>query len=400
MKQKYVKRQIESVVKSYSAQFPVVVVTGPRQAGKTTMLKHLSAGKCSYSSFDDLTTRKMAEDDPVFFIKNLVKPAIIDEIQYVPEILPQVKIEADADPDKKGVFFLTGSQQFSLMKGVSESLAGRAGIINMLQFSAVEAAKLYSDNPLEEFMFFCGRGAYPRPALDRSVVPSDWYESYVNLYVEKDVRSLYNIGSVSDFGSFVKVLASRAGQILNLSGIAAPLGVSVNTIKSWISVLETGGIIILLRPWHANTGKRLLKSPKVYFTDTGLLCHLNGLDSGERVKKSPMFGQIFENFCIMEVMKDRINRGIRPGIYYYRDGNGLEVDLLLETQDGLIFAEFKASAGIRSDMTSGLRKLKRIMAKNPPASTYLVSFNDKKMPFTDGVTAAPLKQMLRAIPAK
>ncbi len=400
MKKIYVKRQIENVVESYSRQFPVVVVTGPRQSGKTTMLKHMYEGKCSYSSFDDLTTRKIAEDDPVFFIKNLKQPAIIDEIQYVPEILSQVKIEADEDPDKKGRFFLTGSQQFSLMKGVSESLAGRAGVISMLQFSSHETAQLYNHNPIDEFLFFCERGAYPRPALDKSVIPADWYESYINLYVEKDVKSLYNIGSVSDFRTFVKILASRAGQILNLSGIAAPLGVSVNTIKSWMSVLEAGGIIMLLRPWHVNAGKRLVKSPKVYFTDTGLLCSLNGLDTPARVKRSPMFGQIFENYCVMEVMKDRINRGIRPSMYYYRDGNGLEVDLLLETHEGVIFMEFKASAGIKPDMAAGLKKLREIYAKNPPVNMYLVSFNDKKTAIAEGVTALSVRMMIKALPEK
>jgi predicted AAA+ superfamily ATPase len=306
--------------------FPVICITGPRQSGKTTLAKAFFSGK-PYLSLEDPDIARLAREDPRGLLDTYREGLILDEAQAVPEIFAYLKTAVDADP-RPGKYVVTGSRQFGLLAGVTESLAGRAAFLTLLPFSATELSavgKLPGD-PFEAMV----EGFYP-PLHDREVSPYDWYTNYIASYVERDVRSILAVKDLGQFQTFVKMCASRIGQILNHSALAHDCGVTHNTARAWLSVLEASGIIHLLRPYYRNFGKRLVKSPKLYFVDTGLAARLLGIKSAEELFVHPYRGNLFESFVVGEILKNRYSSGLDPDIHFWRDSAGTEVDIVHES---------------------------------------------------------------------
>ncbi|OGS45288.1 MAG: hypothetical protein A2539_08680 [Elusimicrobia bacterium RIFOXYD2_FULL_34_15] len=396
MKTTYIKREIEERVKKYAGMFPVVAVTGARQTGKTTMLKK-TFDSYAYYNFDDTGLRGIADKDPELFISRMPNKCIIDEIQYVPQLLSHIKMKADEDPDMKGRFILTGSQQFLMMKGLSETLVGRVGILNVFPLSLDEIASYKGINTSKKmFVHSCLRGTYPRPIVDKSLDIKEWYINYLSTYIERDAKSLYNIGNIRDFDVFVRILASRAGQMLNMSALSADIGVAVNTIKSWISILQASGIIYLLYPYHTNIRTQLIKSPKVYFVDTGFVCQINRITDEDTIFSGNATGMLYENYCIMEAMKRMRNAGMTEEIYYFRNSKGLEVDLLIEKKGKLVPVEIKASIKPDISAAQSIEKLNKFLV-GKLSSGYVLNLGDKEMPLTKNVSTTGIFNFIKSI---
>jgi uncharacterized protein len=372
----YIKRTIEHEIKEMCGTFAVVALTGPRQAGKSTTLKRIFKDKYRYISLDDPEIRAQAVKDPMSFIDQLEDFWIIDEAQYSPDLFSAVKMRVDSDPSIKGRFILSGSQQFLLMKSITESLAGRVGMLSMYPLSMDEMHKTGPDMSGEKcFYTACSRSTYPEPFVNHKIRMSRWFESYIRTYVQRDIRSLYNIGKLGEFEAFIKMLAAQAGQVLNLSRHSNRLGVSVNTVKSWLSILRASGIIYILNPYYRNILKQLTKNPKVFFVDTGLLCSLTGIETKEQLKNSPLYGSIFENYCIIETIKFFSNRynGRRKDFYFLRDQDRLEIDLIIESNNKLYPIEIKASAKNASKAAADIEKLVSGYKKLPFDRGYVLS---------------------------
>jgi len=361
-------RVAEETLCRYARGFPVICITGPRQSGKTTLAK-LTFPKKQYFSLEDPDTLLLARSDPRGFLDQLsgAEGLILDEAQYLPEIFKYVKAMVDNDP-KPGRYIITGSQQFSLMEKITESLAGRASFLTLLPFSLAELASapelssvpeagspLYAENPWELMI----KGFYP-PLYDRDLSPQDFYAAYIASYVERDLRQLVNVKDLSTFQNFIKFCAARTGGVLNLNSLASDCGITHNTAKAWISVLSISGIIYLLRPYHKNFGKRLIKSPKLYFTDSGLACRLLGIQTAEQLFLSPLRGGLFEGFIISELIKNRLNRGENPELWFWRDNNGMEIDCLLGGTEKLVALEIKSGKTFNDEMTGGLERWPKI----------------------------------------
>ncbi|MBC8549623.1 MAG: ATP-binding protein [Candidatus Brocadiales bacterium] len=344
---KYFPRLITSKLKTAVKHFPALIVTGPRRAGKTTLLR-----KCfphaSYHLIEDPDIIARLRSDPRSYIDTIKLPAILDEIQNVPELLNYIRTRVDQSPHKNGQWLLTGSQEAPLMQGVSESMAGRAAIFQLLPFSQEETSKV---------SIF--RGGFPEP-LAKSNVADMWFRSYIQTYLERDVRAISSIRDLAMFRRFLSILSSRAGQILNRTDLAAPLGVSVPTISEWLSILEITSQIILVPPYYENFGKRMIKSSKVYFVDSGMLCHLLGIESEKMLFNSPFFGPVFEGFIASEILKMQYNSGKRRELYFFRDQQGLEVDFLVPTGNKkLNLLECKASRTITPQMAYPMKRLEK-----------------------------------------
>lgn len=358
----YYTRDLEKRLAVALRQFPVVLVTGPRQSGKSTLLRHCLP-EAKHERLDDPLTRTRAAQDPELFLDGAGpgRTLVIDEIQYAPQLLDRIKLRVDADRRRKARFALTGSAPLALMQGVTESLAGRVGILELPPFSWREtrrakwpdaiAAPVSDPMLLEQVL----TGFYPEflvtPDLDRAL----WFGSYLNTYLERDVRHLRQIGDLGRFQQFLALLATRAGNLINLSDLARTCGVSQPTAKDWISVLEATFVVRLLRPFHGNRGKRLVKTPKLYFMDTGLLCHLLGIDTPERLLKSAERGHVFENMMVADAVKQLAAIGARRELSFYRTAAGVEVDLLMEGPDGVDAFEFKFSKTPASRWAAPLR---------------------------------------------
>ena len=379
---KYLPRIIERELKKIHSQFPVTLLTGPRQTGKSTLLRHLFPG-FQYITFDDSSLRLSARNDPSGFVESLQLPVIIDEVQYAPEILPFIKFHVDKNR-RNGTFIFTGSQVFNLMAGITESLAGRACLFELLPFSFSELGK----NPKtisacsEQIM----RGFYPVPNTEKTDIRA-FYGAYLSLYIERDVRQIMNIKDISTFELFLQMLAVRAGNLLNVSSLAQDCGISQSTCKNWLSILENSRIIYLLRPWFRNFGKRLIKSPKIYFSDTGLLAHLLKIPNAKSLSDSHAMGMIFENMVVIEFLKRKLNKRLSSDLFFYRDSNGVEVDLLLDDGFSLSLYEIKASRTLRSDMSRSLMLLDSPVFKK--AKKHIVSFHENRVPLGKGITALP-----------
>ncbi|MGD1080765.1 MAG: ATP-binding protein [Candidatus Sulfotelmatobacter sp.] len=348
---RYIPRQLALVLLDAVRHFPAVVVTGPRRAGKTTLLRKLFPN-ARYVLLEDPDIQGRVRSDPRAFLDELRPPVVFDEIQNAPELLGYVRTLIDARPRRMGQWLFTGSQEAPLMRGISESMAGRAAILQLLPFSLTETAKV---NLLH--------GGFPE-VLARPKARSLWFAAYLQTYLERDVRAITNVRDLATFRRFLAVLASRHGQVLNKTDLAAPLGVSVPTIGEWLSILEVTGQIILVPPYFENLGKRLIKSPKMYWGDSGLACYLLGVNSSAEFERSPFLGALFEGFVAAEILKSQANQGMRKELYYFRDQQGLEVDFLVpRPSSSLWLIEAKAGKTVRPSMANPLLALRRALLK-------------------------------------
>ncbi len=342
---RYIARTIEKELLAARGHFPAIILTGPRRSGKTTLLRHLFPD-AGHVLLEDPDIIARARSDPNGLLDELRQPVILDEIQNVPELLAYIRTRIDQHPRRAGLWLLTGSQEAALMKGVSESMAGRAAVFQLLPFSTQESPRVT--------LF---RGGFPE-VIAKPAMGEVWLRSYVQTYLERDVRAISSIRNLATFRRFLSLLASRCGQILNRTELAAPLGVSVPTITEWLSILETTGQIILVPPFFENFGKRLIKSPKLYFMDPGLACHLLGIESEKALTPSVFLGPVFEGFVASEIVKHQINAGKARALYYFRDQQGLEVDFVVPVaMEKLILIEAKATKTPSPHMAQSLIRL-------------------------------------------
>ncbi|MFH2006732.1 MAG: ATP-binding protein [bacterium] len=344
-------RMLASLMAELFGQYPVVTVTGPRQSGKTTLVRHVFDG-LSYVNLEDLETREQARSDPKGLLRSLSDGAVIDEIQRVPDLLSQIQVLVD-DAGREGMFVLTGSSQLQLMESVSQSLAGRTALLRLLPLSIPELTGAGITLDANELMF---RGFYPR-IHDRSLDPTRALGDYFETYVERDLRSFVQVRSLSQFQRFVRLCAGRVGQLLNLSGLANDTGVSSTTIGHWLSILEASYIVFLLRPFTTNTRKRLVKSPKLYFYDVGLASYLLGIEEASQLATHPLRGGLFENLVVVEVLKHRLHQGRRIQTHFFRSATGNEVDLLVERGRQVLPIEIKSSHTVSSSFFKGFDAL-------------------------------------------
>jgi uncharacterized protein len=331
-------------------QFRAMCITGPRQSGKTTLSKMLFKAK-PYISFETPAIQQQAEADVAAFMKRYRQGAILDEVQRVPDVFRQLQGMLDVNT-KRGQFILTGSNNFLLQQQISQSLAGRAGYLELLPLSYAElkSAKLADDN-IQKHIF---TGGYPE-IWDESLNPAKWMAGYAQTFLQRDVRLLRNITNLAAFNKFIALCAAAAGQIINRDDMARNIGVDSKTIQAWLGVLESSYIIFLQQPWHNNLNKRIIKSPKLYFYDTGLLCFLQGFTSAAAVGKANNYGALFENWIVAEIKKNRCNAGLHGGMYYFRDSAGNEVDLVLEKNNEAMGIEIKSGKKLQAGDLNGLR---------------------------------------------
>jgi uncharacterized protein len=402
----YIPRSLEPVLEKAVKQFPVVVLVGPRQSGKTTLLKHLYGEQYPIVSLEPPDVRIAATNDPRGFLNLYPPPVVFDEIQYAPVLLPYIKEEVDAHRERPGQYILTGSQNLLLMQHVTESLAGRAAVLKLLPMSRWEVnnhpqrtlpwekgkALSLPAQSIQELWGFILRGSYPEIVSNPDRDVRLWQASYVQTYLERDIRNLRNIGDLTLFQTFLRTLAARSGQILNLSDLAREIGFSVNTAKSWISILEASFQIFILRPYFANIGKRLVRSPKVYFTDTGLLCYLVGLRDVEHAASGPMGGTIFENLVVAELFKIYMHRGEEPALYYWRTSAGSEVDMVVETQDQLVPMEIKLSETPRPEMAKEIINFQKDFY-GKAGQGFIIHPGSMILPLGKGVVTLPLSNL-------
>jgi predicted AAA+ superfamily ATPase len=344
-----IQRTLEKQILKVAKGFPAIAIMGPRQSGKTTLAKK-AFPHLPYISLEDLSQRSYAQKDPKGFLSALKDGAILDEVQRVPELFSYLQEILDSSP-KRGWFVLTGSEHFLLHEKISQSLAGRVAYKNLLPFSLQELrGERKVPNTPEGWIL---KGFYPSVHVE-TVEPYEWLKSYINSYLEKDVRSLKNVHDLSTFQTFLQICAGRTGQLINLSSIAVELGVNHNTVKSWLSILETSFIIFFLKPHHKNFRKRLVKSQKLYFWDTGLVSALLNIRSTEQLNTHPLKGALFENLIVADLAKQAFHHGEDPALFFWRDTTGLDVYLLWDLGNDLIPIAIKAGKTIRQDCASGL----------------------------------------------
>ena len=366
-----INRIVAKKIKRLFRQFPVISIIGPRQSGKTTLVKYVFQD-VEYISLEDLDAREFARRDPRGFLSTYQNGCIIDEAQRVPELFSYIQTAVDSRK-KSGQFILTGSQHFLLQENISQTLAGRTSIIKLLPLSLEELKNTsYKLTDSDNFLF---KGFYPR-IYDKNLQPYDWYPHYIQTYIERDIRLIKNVSNLASFQKFIKLCVGRIGQVLNLSAIGNDCGITHNTAKSWISLLETSFIVFLLKPHHKNFNKRLVKMPKLYFYDTGLACSLLGIENKKQLVSHYLRGHLFESLIISEIIKARFNQGLEPHCYYWRDKTGHEIDCIIEKASSLIPIEIKAGKTIVSDYFDGLNywtKLSAVKKQN----TYVVYGGDE-----------------------
>jgi uncharacterized protein len=376
--------------------YPVITLTGPRQSGKTTLAR-IAFPSHQYVSLELIDQRRFAQEDPRGFLAQLKGPAILDEVQHVPDLLSYIQAAVDQDPTA-GRFVLTGSQNFLLMNKVAQTMAGRCGILNLLPFSRAELedqlqpepdappelfGNLHTGLDLWQILY---AGFYPR-IHDRQIPPQVWLPDYIQTYIERDVRSLSGIGDLNLFARFLALCAGRAAQLLNYSGLASDCGVSVDTARRWLSVLNTSFIVFLLPPHHRNFNKRVIKSPKLYFYDTGLLCHLLGIREAAQIPTHPLRGALFENHVVSETAKAYLHHRRTPPLFFWRDRTGHEIDLILEDAGRLYAVEIKSGQTLSGDMLDTLLWWSRLGGQ-PPQTTTLVFGGDQAL-IRQGISVRP-----------
>ena len=351
MEQTYIKREIESTILEAAQYFPVITVTGPRQSGKTTMLKQIFP-HLHYYSLEDLDTRSFAMEDPVRFLHLHEEGMILDEVHNYPELLSYIQGIVDENPKKR--FVLSGSSNFALLKKVSQSLAGRSGVFELLPLSISEVKEQVEYVTDADQLLY--RGLYPAVCSGKNI-PKFLYPSYIKTYLERDVRDLLNVKDMRQFNMFLRLCAGRIGSVYNASEIAGEVGVSSKTIQSWTSILQASYVIYLLPPYFENSRKRLTKSPKIYFCDTGLACSLLGIEGAEQLAFDKMRGHLFENLIVIEMLKRRLNQGKEDNLYFYRDSNQNEVDILVEHGTSLDAIEVKSAMTFSPSFEKTLKKV-------------------------------------------
>jgi predicted AAA+ superfamily ATPase len=400
----YIERTLSKVIKNATDTFPAVLVTGPRQVGKTTVLERLKEPERTYVSLDDPQVRALAKEDPHLFLQTWKTPLFIDEIQYAPEIFPHIKMKVDKEK-QKGMFWITGSQQFQLMKNVSESLAGRVAILELQGFSQAERQQrqvqpFLPGNPLpgdwqpadvhqvyETILTGSFPGLWTIPEMQRHI----FYASYLKTYLERDIRGLVNVSDEHSFLRFLRVAAARTAQLLNYSDMARDVDLSVNTVKSWVSILETSGLIYLLQPWHNSVSQRAIKTPKLYFVDTGLCSFLSGWETVATLSNGAMSGAILETHVVSEILKSYWHNGQRPAVFFYRDRDRREIDLLIE-HDGLLHpVEIKRTASPKTADVKNFDILRR--SGLPVGKGAIVCLYDKPFPLNSDTDIIPVSSL-------
>ncbi len=402
----YVDRTLEAVVARASAQFPVLLLTGARQVGKTTLLHHVSGPERRYVSLDDPLVASLAKTDPPLFMQRFPPPVLVDEIQYAPELLPHVKMSVDRSRNP-GAFWITGSQHFHLMKGVSESLAGRVSVLHLAGLTRWESLgegavaepfvptreatnrRVTSGRhlTLKTLYDVIWRGTLPAIALDDTIDRDLFYGGYVQTYLQRDLRDLARVGNETSFLRFLRVAAGRTGSLLNLADMARDADIAPNTAKSWLSILETSGVVYLLQSYHANFTKRLVKAPKLYFLDTGLAAYLTAWGSPEALEIGAMSSAFFETWVVGEVVKSYWHNGLRAPVSFYRDKDRREIDLLIE-RDGMIYpVEIKKTASPRRDDARHFKALDRREVSRGPGAVVCVAA--QSLPLTDRDVSIP-----------
>ena len=403
----FVERTLAHVIENVAGTFPVVLVTGPRQVGKTTLLEHCALPGMHYVSLDDPSARQLAHEDPALFLQRFAPPVLIDEIQYAPGLFQAIKILVDRERIP-GQVWLTGSQPFHLMQGISETLAGRVGILNLLGLSAAELDGRAADSqpflPTPEHLQRLEKrstprsvmdifhriwtGSFPVVALNLEVNRDVFYSSYLQTYLQRDVRDLARVGDETAFVRFIRGAAARTGQLLNIAELARDADVDPKTAKSWLSILETSGLVRLLEPFHTNRTKRLIKAPKLYFLDTGLCCHLTRWTSPEALEAGAMAGAMLESYLFSEIVKSYLHNGQSGVFYFYRDRDQKEVDLLIE-QDGVLYPlEFKKSARPGQSAVKHFGVLNKLDLPIGPGGVLCMS--EKIVPITRQASAIPV----------
>lgn len=352
-------RETAKIIGKLRKQFPVITLTGPRQSGKTTLLKSIYTD-IPYINLEDIDVRNAALNDPRGFLSNFPEGAVLDEIQRTPELFSY--LQGIVDKNKKIHFVLSGSQNFLLLENISQSLAGRAAILKLLPFSISELQKKkLVPTSYEELIF---TGMYP-VIYDREIDPEFFYPSYISSYIERDVRQIKNIENLNSFSNFLQLCAGRTGQVVNLNSLATDAGISPNTAKSWLSILEASFIIYFLQPYYANFNKRIIKSPKLYFYDTGLVCALLGINSENQVRTYHLKGALFENLIITDLVKCQLHKGVNPRFYFWQNKTKQEIDLIIDKPQGPVPFEIKSGMTMNENYFTNLKYWQKLTGEKP-----------------------------------
>lgn len=384
-------RHLQNKIIELSGKFPIVSIIGPRQAGKTTLAK-VCFPRYAYVNLESPDIRLFAQSDPKAFLKQFTQGVIIDEVQYVPDLFSYIQVIVD-EIQKEGMFILTGSQNFNLLEQLSQSLAGRVALFTLLPFSLAELTAHFSLKP--SYSMYILHGMYPR-LWDKHIAPVDYYPQYIKTYLERDVRMIKNISNSILFTKFLHIIAGRAGQILNYTSIANDLGVDVKTIQSWVSVLEASYIVFLLPVFHKNYNKRIIKAPKLYFYDTGLLCSLLQISNQELFDIHQFKGNIFENFIITELKKHIINHSLPYTMYYWRDSTGNEIDCIIDNGFDQTIIEIKSSSTIHQDFFKSIEKY-QVLSQTSPENSYLI-YGDSEKQIRSSAKVLPWNEAINCIP--
>lgn len=403
---KNIKRSLGTILEAVSKQFKVILLTGPRQTGKTTLLKQMAQKSRSYVTLDNLSTRAAAREDPASFIARLNLPALIDEVQYVPELFPYIKMTVD-ELQQPGLFWLTGSQQFEMMQNINESLAGRVAILNLGGISLAEeqgrsnssaflpTLELLKERQqtaqtlnLPQLYHKIWRGSYPEMLVHEGHHWELFYESYLSTYIQRDIREILAIKDLNLFYHFMQITAARSGQLINYEDMARDIGITATTVKSWLQILQASGIIYLLRPYFNNRNKRLIKRCKLYFMDTGLCAFLSGWLTPEVLERGAMSGAILETYVVSEIIKSYWHNGLKPPIYFYRDKEKNEIDVLLERNGKLHPLEIKKTATITRQQFNGFKCLDSLGITVGHGGVLCLT--SSLLPLTEGVDAIPV----------